>query len=380
MKRTTSTNYDPDANGTGKAGWADAVPGVSAGTLISASDLNVLQEEIARAVESETVALSSSRKDQLRSAARIRAMLAAVGGMRLDLGTDVLGAATRKSFALRASTSTIVAVGAGGGGDYTTDFGVSWTACTVGSLDQKFVIYDSTLSLFISVGQDIERSADGITWTQSLAQSGSIVWWHVVRRGGLLYAFGRDGTNGLVRASADGITWATIAVSVTGSNFAAGAAADSGSLFVVMDNGGAGVFTSPDGSTWTTRSSAFTVTGALGCFWDSDAGLFVAVGVNKIFTSSDGITWAQIADVAASPLVGTTSFVRALGTPFGVLVWTSGGSTVLAVAGGGYGRGYSPVTPGASGGAGFLGLGSSGVVVGLDGTHTQWMVSGGITG
>lgn len=79
MKRTTATNADPNANGSGKSGYKEAVPGVSAGTTISAADLNMLQEEICNAIEiAGGVALDGSSKQQLADV--LAALVGGVGG------------------------------------------------------------------------------------------------------------------------------------------------------------------------------------------------------------------------------------------------------------------------------------------------------------
>jgi ElaB/YqjD/DUF883 family membrane-anchored ribosome-binding protein len=67
-------------------------------------------------------------------------------------------------------------------------------------------------------------------------------------------------------------------------------------LFVTVAQSGVGnrVMTSPDGVTWTARSSAADNNWLSVC-WSAEVGLFVAVALsgtrNRVMTSPDGITW-----------------------------------------------------------------------------------------
>ena len=107
-------------------------------------------------------------------------------------------------------------------------------------------------------------------------------------------------------------------------------------LFVAVAQSGAGnrVMTSPDGITWTTRTSAadnnwFSVT--------YGNGLFVAVAVtgtgNRVMTSADGITWTTRTSAAnnnwTSVTYGNGLFVAVAQSGAGYQVMTSGAIGVL---------------------------------------------------
>lgn len=85
----------------------------------------------------------------------------------------------------------------------------------------------------------------------------------------------------------------------------------SGTQFVAVANNG-GIFSSPDGITWTTRIPGPNSSGPgstlMSVAWSATQMRFVAVGINYIMTSSDGITWAQntTAPISSTTLNGVT--------------------------------------------------------------------------
>lgn len=127
--------------------------------------------------------------------------------------------------------------------------------------------------------------------------------WNAVDYGhGLFVAVSVTGHNGDgVMTSPDGVTWTLRTSAGTTNQWSDVKFANN--IFVAVGAGGgteARVMTSPDGITWTPRTAA-EATG-----WQSlsfGAGLFVAVantGTNRVMTSPDGITWT--ARTAASAL------------------------------------------------------------------------------
>ena len=124
------------------------------------------------------------------------------------------------------------------------------------------------------------------------------------------------GSNGTIITSPDGITWTT---RTSGTTEPLLAVIWNGALFVVTGNNG-GIFTSPDGITWTARTSG---TGAaLGSIVWTGTQFAVAArsGNGTILTSPDGITWTARSN-------GTNTMMQAI-------AWNG----ALLVAGGDSGR------------------------------------------
>ena len=115
-------------------------------------------------------------------------------------------------------------------------------------------------------------------------------------RSGLFEAAARDGTGNRVMTSPDGITW----TSRTSPNNEWRSVTYGNGLFVAVASSGTGnrVMTSPDGITWTSRTSTadYEWYGVIyGYNSTYGNGLFVAVALtgvdNRVMTSPDGITW-----------------------------------------------------------------------------------------
>jgi hypothetical protein len=157
-------------------------------------------------------------------------------------------------------------------------------------------------------------------------------WISVTYGNGLFVAIAQTGTGNRVMTSPDGITWTQRStptdrswISVTYGN----------NLFVaVADGGGTGnrVMTSPDGITWTARASAANNV------WNSVTygnGLYVAVASsgtgNRVMTSPDGITWTARTSAANnswnSVTYGNGLFVAVSGSGSGNRVMTSSNGT-----------------------------------------------------
>jgi hypothetical protein len=139
----------------------------------------------------------------------------------------------------------------------------------------------------------------GIDWTERTSAN-DYSWEGMTYGAGLFVAVAADGATNRVMTSPDGITWTarTSADETTqweGITYAAG-------LFVAVGSAGAGnrVMTSPDGITWTARTASEASD------WQSVAygsGLYVAVasaGSNRVMTSPDGVTWTSRAVTTGS--------------------------------------------------------------------------------
>jgi hypothetical protein len=198
------------------------------------------------------------------------------------------------------------------GGLATQDtLGENWDIRTsAGDHDWQSVTYGNGIFVAVSqtagTGNQIMTSPDGATWT---IRTSSIdrQWQSVTFGNGLFVAVANSGTGNTfvavsqtagtgnqVMTSPDGITW-TIRTSSVDRQWQA--VIYDIALFVAVANSGTGnrVMTSPDGVTWTSRVSAGDYA------WNSIAygnGTFVAVsqtaGVgNQVMTSPDGITWTM---------------------------------------------------------------------------------------
>lgn len=134
----------------------------------------------------------------------------------------------------------------------------------------------------------VQRSADGITWTDSSTDiehdafdvaylGGVTARWILAAAGGRIY----------YRAATDLGAWTL--VSGTGADFTAVAASDS--MAVAVGVGGR-ISSSPTGATWTARAIGLTAENLVDVAYGN--GLFVAVGQHStILTSPDGITWTS---------------------------------------------------------------------------------------
>lgn len=114
---------------------------------------------------------------------------------------------------------------------------------------------------------------------------------------GAVYAPGLDlwcivGSSGKISTSPDGSTW-TSRTSGTSSLLYDVCWSESLTLFVAVGASGT-LLTSPDGITWTSRTSGFSTTTIRRVIWVESLTLFVAVGESgKISTSPDGTTWTS---------------------------------------------------------------------------------------
>ena len=110
------------------------------------------------------------------------------------------------------------------------------------------------------------------------------------------------GTSALY-TSPDGTTW-TSRTSSFGTTFI-NAVHGNGSLWVAGGDSGK-LATSPDGVTWTQQTSSFGSTAIYGVTWDGDE--WVAVGgAGKVATSPDGVTWTQQTSSFGSALRGVAA-------------------------------------------------------------------------
>lgn len=169
---------------------------------------------------------------------------------------------------------------------------ITWTGrtgATVFSTSGYSVTWNG--NYFIATGEggnNVATSSDGINWRASpQRQAGGSIWCVGIRPP--LMVAGGLGTNSICTSEDDGLSWRP--------RFSAGATTIScvawnGYIWVAGNASTAQVHTSPDGITWTTRTTPIT-TGVLTVVWADQLKLWVAGGVGTwaIATSTDGITW-----------------------------------------------------------------------------------------
>ena len=198
--------------------------------------------------------------------------------------SNALGTSSASSASL--STTPYSAAGRAAAEVAAAGTGTLWTSRTATTGYWMSVEYGG--GLFVATGDTaIMTSPDGVTWTARTSPT-SEEWWDVTYGGGTWVAVGYGGR---VMSSSNGFDWTQRGApsndyySVTYGN----------GLFVAVSEGGgtSQIITSPDGTTWTSRTSPISLR------WHAVAygnGLFVAVartgdGTNQVMTSPDGITW-----------------------------------------------------------------------------------------
>lgn len=236
----------------------------------------------------------------------------------------------------------------GSGWIYTSPDAIDWTIRYVSGLGSDLDGLAWSGSMIVAVGESgqILTSPNGIDWTPRV--SGTTEWLaSVTWANGRFLAVGEMGT---LLTSPDGVAW-TAQVSAT--NDSLRASAWSGSEFVVV--GITTVLTSTDGVNWSSQPAPGNLEAVA---WSAPLGLFLAAGWNgDLFTSPDGSVWTlrtsgeffgfndvlwdgsqfvaagDVGEIATSP-DGVTWTTRRSGTDLVNVTWT--GSEFVAV--GGYGK------------------------------------------
>jgi hypothetical protein len=117
-------------------------------------------------------------------------------------------------------------------------------------------------------------------------------WYDVAWGNDLFVAIAQSGTGDRVMTSPDGISW-TIRTSASDSTWNSITWSETLGLFVAVAQ--TGIMTSPDGITWTSRTEPEAGQWRE-VIWVDELSLFVAVGTlgsNRVMTSPDGITWTS---------------------------------------------------------------------------------------
>lgn len=184
------------------------------------------------------------------------------------------------------------------------------------------------------------NAADGTQWTLrtsvSTTATGDNNWRGITYGNGMFVAVSTDGVNSRVMTSPDGITWTA---RTTPQQAWRGVTYGNGTFVAVATSGTSSrVMTSADGITWTTRVSAADNN------WQSVTygnGTFVAVAGtgtgNRVMTSTDGTTWVARTSAAdlnwVSVTYGDGKFVavadstQPVGTPTAGVMTSTDGTT-----------------------------------------------------
>lgn len=181
--------------------------------------------------------------------------------------------------------------------------------------------------------QNILTSPDGTTWTARTTGAGSL--WKVAHtaagNGNLFVAVGLPGAGPNAAYSTDAITWTRVAVG--GADTRLGQLAGGGGVIVAGGNTGGVVYTTANGSAWTTvtlpgTTAANAVTGLVHAGGEFIASVRFDGGASRIFTSANGATWT--ARGSASP----TAPANFTGNGLGASGAASGGGARVILAGG----------------------------------------------
>lgn len=249
-------------------------------------------------------------------------------------------------------------------GPATSPDGVTWTTRNGGTNAFIYDVAYNGSNLHVGVSQASAgitprscRSSDGgVTWTGNTVITGFAADEHAF---GVAYGaslFVACGVAGKISTTPDGVTWTSRTSNTT--QYLSDVAFNGSNLFVAVGAGGA-VVTSPDGITWTSRTS--NTTQVLNSV-TYGAGLWVAVGNSgAIVTSPDGITWTvrTVAGLAGNTLTSvsyanstfviTSSTAGSLATSSNGTAWTSVAlPSMNAINWAVYGAGYWWFTTGSS--------------------------------
>ena len=210
---------------------------------------------------------------------------------------------------------------------YSDNNAVTWTFYSVSTIftsNINGIIWNGTY--FVAVGGTnnvVATSADGLTWKNTIPSNNSTTNFNCIAYKEPVMVAAGSGTNSICISRDNGNTWIQ-SPSANGSFSGALAVAWNGNIWVGV--GFSGVATSPDGVTWTFRSSIFTTAG-YDIVWADSLKLWIAVGTgtNAIATSPDGVNWTSRVTVQTGALSFTTGGYR-IGWSGSLLVVTGNGT------------------------------------------------------
>lgn len=178
----------------------------------------------------------------------------------------------------------------------------------VGDDTTGFTLITSSGDTFVTSGGDtivvdpglrVATSFDGLTWTQQLAAA-RYAWSSVTYGAGLFVAVANgNGNSTQVMTSPDGVTWTLRSTPAALANHVWRSVVFGNDRFVAVASGGTGTLNramySLDGITWTAATTPADPAGCVSVTYGN--GLFVAVantsssGIKGAMSSPDGITW-----------------------------------------------------------------------------------------
>lgn len=303
-----------------------------AGTLITARDKNLTQEEICNVIEFTGAALDENDDEQLRKAVQYLVRYpSTLPEYSANPTTSVQAARkayvdAREAAITAAYTDAVKRVA----GNVAANAFVAETSAA--DNDWSGVCWSPELALFCAVsytgtGNRVMTSQDGVTWTSRVSAADN--QWMAVCWSPELTLFCAVAQTGAdrVMTSPDGINWTVR--SCPSANWRSICWSPTRNLFVAVANGGGTdyVMTSPDGINWTGRT-AQTGNWYSVC-WSPELALFCAVSADGlIMTSSVGITWS----LRVSPEAWAFTSVTWASGP-GVLVAVSHQGVVISASG-----------------------------------------------
>lgn len=319
MHRIDSPTAEADKFGSGKDGFTDGSPGVTAATHLTNDWFDGVQEEIVSPIENVGMSLVKGQRDQLLEALRRRSGLFAVGNWERKLPA-VSKNERIQGVGYLTGQERWIAVGTDDGVDsylITSDDAETWTERTnPQNSGLKAVSGESGVAIAVG-GPDatdayIITSSDGAAWTER-SNPKAFPLEDIVYASGYTrhVAVGwADGTDAYILTSDDsGATWTErgnpknltlIGVGYDSTNdvlVAVGQFEVSLDPYIVRSTDG--------GVTWSEQSNPGTKV-LNGVAYSPERGLWVAVGEQDtnavILSSPDGVTWSSVTNSIATDL------------------------------------------------------------------------------
>lgn len=218
-----------------------------------------------------------------------------------------------------------------GGSIWTSTDGINWTKSSPNTQPSYWSVdYNPTGDIWVAAGYngstasaDAKKisSTDGVNWTVNTAAgpyTGFATKYGASQSRWIMV--GSAPVPSKVQTSTNGTTWANVASATILATDSFYDVAFGNNLWVIVGMGGR-ILTSPNGTTWTARTSGVT-TNFPACNFGN--GLFIVNGATGVFhTSTDGITWTQRSLPVATRNLGNTHYSPELGIWASAHGWTS---------------------------------------------------------
>lgn len=198
---------------------------------------------------------------------------------------------------------------------FSTTNGTTWTKTTLSIFAGRTVYSLRFLNgLFFACAAgtsgtpvQLASSPDGVTWTAANVGILNTTSIFDITYGNGTYQVVTSQQYGYMYKSTDGVNWTQTVYPSIGATFRT--VLFSNGVFVVHTGSGSAVFTSPDGTTWTQRT-----TGVTGVYLALTNGVFVMGGAEAaLATSYDGITWVKrLLSAVTSGQVDSCGYARGL--------------------------------------------------------------------